>query len=169
MKNKPLAVFVGPPAAGKIQLAKKVAKRLKVPFTDTDIEIESDWGKISNMFHERGEAFFREKERSAVIKALSSPGVVSLGGGAVTEPSTLKDLRSHRVVYLTVDAKTVEGRLMRGGRPLISGGIEDWKRLEAERRPLYLAVSKKIFDVSGANFSSLLVEISDWVREGLPK
>ena len=87
----------------------------------------------------------------------------------MTEPSTLNDLRSHRVVYLTIDARTVESRLNKGGRPLISKGIEDWKRLEAERRQLYLAVSKKIFDVSGANLSNLLVEISDWVREGFPE
>ena len=169
MKSKPLAVFVGPPAVGKTQLAKKVAKRLKVPFIDTDLKVESDWGDISKIFREHGEAFFREKERSAVIEALSSPGIVSLGGGAVTEPSTLNDLRSHRVVYLTIDARTVESRLNKGGRPLISKGIEDWKRLEAERRQLYLAVSKKIFDVSGANLSNLLVEISDWVREGFPE
>ena len=67
MKSKPLAVFVGPPAVGKTQLAKKVAKRLKVPFIDTDLKVESDWGDISKIFREHGEAFFREKERSAVI------------------------------------------------------------------------------------------------------
>lgn len=122
MSGRPPVVLVGPMGAGKTRVGKRVARLLEVGFTDTDRLIVADHGPIAAIFAEHGEPYFRELERDAVVRALSDDGVVSLGGGAVLDPATRADLAGERVVFLTVSARAVEGRLGDGKRPLIRNG-----------------------------------------------
>ena len=68
MSERPLVVFVGPPAAGKSKLARLVAKSLGVGVVDTDSEVAKQWGSIPEIFEKHGETFFRQKEREAVTE-----------------------------------------------------------------------------------------------------
>src|SRR5690606_15424444 len=81
-------VLVGPMAAGKTSVGRRVARRLGVAFVDTDKRIVATHGPIPAIFAEHGEAHFRDLERAAVAEALSEGGVISLGGGAVTQADT---------------------------------------------------------------------------------
>ncbi|MCP2937468.1 hypothetical protein NK983_32720, partial [Salmonella enterica subsp. enterica serovar Typhimurium] len=79
----------------------------------------AEHGPIPAIFEEFGEARFRALEREAVAAALVEGGVISLGGGAVTDAGTRRLLREHPVVFLTVSVEAVADRIGAGGRPLL--------------------------------------------------
>jgi shikimate kinase len=101
MTGGPPVVLIGPMAAGKNRVGKRVARILGTGFQDTDRMIVADHGAIPAIFDEHGEAHFRALERDAVARALASDDVVALGGGAVLAPETQALLASHRVVLVT--------------------------------------------------------------------
>ncbi|MEO8907496.1 MAG: shikimate kinase, partial [Microbacteriaceae bacterium] len=95
-------VLIGPPAAGKSRVGKRLARRLGLAYVDTDAMIVRDHGAIADIFAVHGEERFRALERTAVEVALREDAVVSLGGGAVLDPLTQNDLRGRVVVLLTI-------------------------------------------------------------------
>ena len=160
----PRVVLIGPMGAGKTKVGKRVARLLEVPFTDTDKVIVAEHGPIAAIFDEHGEPYFRRLERAAVAAALEGDGVVSLGGGAVLDPDTRADLARQRVVFLTVSARAVEGRLGSGKRPLVRNGIADWIRIFEQRRALYEAVADLTIDSSHRTFDGIAEEVAAWTR-----
>ena len=160
----PLVVLVGPPAAGKTRLGKRVSKLLGVEFLDTDALVASRYGPIPALFAAEGEASFREKERAAVVEALASTGVVALGGGAVVNPDTRADLRSHRVALVSITAEAVEPRLNSSKRPLLTGGLESWVSLVAARTAWYDEVATATFDTSTTPLDTVAENIVEWIK-----
>ncbi len=144
----PIAVLIGPPAAGKSKLGKRVARILGVGFVDTDKIVAAEHGSIPEIFERLGEAQFRIWEREAVVSALSSDGVVALGGGAIVDQRTQADLAGHRVVLVTVSRDAVESRLDTGSRPLLTGGIDAWSQLVAARQGIYSELADIVVDTS---------------------
>src|SRR5690606_9664536 len=100
---------------------RRVARTLGVRFIDTDKRVTAEHGPIPAIFAEHGEAHFRTLERAAVAEALHEGGVISLGGGAVTDAGTRELLKEHPVAFLTVSTEAVAERLGGGGRPLLAG------------------------------------------------
>ncbi|WP_407360547.1 shikimate kinase [Microbacterium sp. LBN7] len=160
-------VLVGPMAAGKTSVGRRVARRLSVPFIDTDKRIVAAHGPIPTIFAEHGEPHFRELERAAVAAALSEGGVISLGGGAVTDAGTRALLRQHPVVFLTVSADAVADRIRGGSRPLLAGEdpVDRWIRIFEERRGWYDEVASTTFDTSRRPMQRIADEIVAWRRE----
>lgn len=160
-------VLVGPMAAGKTSVGRRVARRLGVAFIDTDKRIVAAHGPIPGIFEEHGEARFRDLERAAVAEALSEGGVISLGGGAVTDAETRDLLKQHPVVFLTVSADAVSDRLRGGSRPLLAGEdpLERWKKIFEERRGWYAEVASTTFDTSRRPMQKIADEIVAWRRE----
>ncbi|MGH3691077.1 MAG: shikimate kinase [Microbacterium sp.] len=160
-------VLVGPMAAGKTSVGRRVARRLGVAFIDTDKRIVAAHGPIPDIFAAHGEAHFRELERTAVADALAEGGVISLGGGAVTQAATRELLRQQPVVFLTVSPDAVADRLRGGSRPLLAGEdpVERWKKIFEERRGWYTEVSSATFDTSRRPMQKIADEIVTWRRE----
>ena len=140
-------VLVGLPGAGKTSAGRRSARRLEVEFADSDALIEARCGaSVSEIFTTRGEAGFRAVEAEVIGDALTTfPGVLALGGGAVTTPAVREALRSSGVTVVHL-ATTLASALARVGdgasRPLLrddpAGRLA---ALAAERSPLYEAVS----------------------------
>lgn len=165
--TSPTVVLIGPMGAGKTSVGRRVAKMLGVPFVDTDARIAHAHGPIPALFAERGEAAFRALERAAVEEALRGDGVVALGGGAVLDPHTRADLRHVPVVLLTVDARTVAGRIARSTRPLLQGGdaVTRWRQVADARAELYARTADVTFDTSTGRIRDIAVRVADWARE----
>lgn len=156
--------LIGPPAAGKSRVGKRVAKLLGLPFTDTDAVVVDAHGPIADLFAEHGEPHFRALERAAVAEALRKPGVVSLGGGAVLDPDTQADLAGTAVVLLTVRAEAIATRITNGKRPLITD-IESWKQLVASRAELYRSLADYTADTSSRPIDTIAEEIARWAQK----
>ncbi|WP_233201829.1 shikimate kinase [Cryobacterium sp. Y11] len=158
-------VFIGPMAAGKTRIGRRVARDLNLPFIDTDKRIVESYGPISEIFAREGEEYFRIIEREAVDGALGEPAVISLGGGAVLHAETQADLESVTVIYLSVTRAAVEARLGGNKRPLLAGGITDWERIYNLRRPTYEALATIRLDTSNRPITGIADEIVNWVQE----
>jgi shikimate kinase len=158
-------VLIGPPAAGKTRVGKRLARRLRLPFVDTDAVVVSQHGPIPAIFAELGEPQFRLLERAAVAEALDEPGVVSLGGGAVLDPHTRTDLADATVVLLTVSPEAIASRIANAKRPLISD-LESWKQLVAKRADLYASLADFTADTSTRSIEAIVEEIASWIEEG---
>jgi shikimate kinase len=141
----PRVVLVGPPGAGKSTVGVLLAERLGVSFRDTDADVEQGAGKsIAEIFFDEGEPRFRELERAAVALALAEhDGVLSLGGGAVLDPTTRDLLKGHRVVFLNVGLTDAARRVgLSRERPVLALNPRATLRsLLEERLPLYRALA----------------------------
>lgn len=160
---KPTAVLIGPPAAGKTRLGKAIARIFDVPFIDTDVRISEKHGAIPEIFATHGESIFRQWEREEVIRALGEDGIVSLGGGAIENPDTRRDLSEHLVALITVSPEAVEPRLDNDKRPLLDG-IESWKALVARRQPLYDELATITLDTSVGPMDQHAERLAEMVR-----
>lgn len=69
--STPPIIVMGPPGAGKSSTSRALAEILRGEVIDTDHLVEEECGKrISEIFTEDGEAFFRAREEEAVLRAL---------------------------------------------------------------------------------------------------
>ncbi len=158
-KSSDVIVLIGPMGVGKTTIGRKLAKALKLQFIDTDNLITDEHGPIPAIFEERGEAVFRRFEEDAMEKAIRSNAVVATGGGAVISELTRKRLKAVTVIYLSTDGKHIASRLKNGNRPLIQNGVEDWRRIYDERKPLYLETADFEINTSGQQINATIQDI----------
>lgn len=158
-------VVIGPMGAGKSSVGKRVAKRLGVPFTDTDRVIAREHGPIPGIFTDRGEPAFRELEATAVRQALAIGGVVAVGGGAVTHAATRQALAGARIVLLTVSPEAVAERIAGSDRPLLAaGGIDAWQTILDERAATYAELAHTVVDTSRRPMSHVVDDVVRWLQ-----
>ena len=138
-------VLVGLMGAGKSTVGRRLAKRLELPFVDSDEEIERAADRtITEIFDRFGEAGFRDGERRVIARLIGGPPkVLATGGGAFMDERT-RSLMLERcvVVWLDADIATLVQRVARRGhRPLLHGKDpgEVLERLAAVRNPVYAA------------------------------
>ncbi|WP_249218832.1 shikimate kinase [Falsirhodobacter algicola] len=109
--------------AGKTTVGQHLAKRIGVPFLDSDEEIEhAAQRSIAEIFTRDGEAFFRRRETEVLSRLLAgAPCILSTGGGAFIQEMN-RDLiaRQGVAVWLRADLDTLWGRVRhRNTRPLL--------------------------------------------------
>jgi len=114
MKSKKNLVFLGMMGSGKSSIGLILSKKLNIDFFDVDHEIEKKIGmKISEIFENKGEKYFREIEEFTTLKLLKkSKTVISLGGGAFLNNKIKKEvLYNHTSFWLNWDIKTLVNRI----------------------------------------------------------
>lgn len=116
-------ILTGMMGSGKTSVGLELAKILECDFFDLDEIIEKKYGKITQIFKDKGENYFREIETSE-LKNFKNNGafVLSTGGGAVLKEENLEILKSlGEVFYLSADAKTIYDRVKeQTQRPLLN-------------------------------------------------
>ena len=167
-QTPPRVVLIGAPASGKSKIAKMVAAELGLARIDTDKIIVAEHGPIVDIFDTFGEPAFRALERAAVIDALTHDAVISLGGGAVVNEDSQRDLAHAHCVLLTVSEEVVATRIIDPKRPLLRNGLTAWVALVKKRDPIYRALADRTFDTSHRPLEDIALEISTWIRAGYP-
>ncbi|MBA4261135.1 MAG: shikimate kinase, partial [Comamonadaceae bacterium] len=115
--------LVGLPGSGKSTVGRQLARRLSLPFSDSDHVIEQRLGcSIREYFEREGEERFRDLEQEVLDQLTrGGAGVLSTGGGAVLRAENRAHLRQRgRVVYLRSTPEEVFRRLRHDrNRPLL--------------------------------------------------
>lgn len=147
MKN---IVLIGLSGCGKSSLGKRLSRLLHMPLLDTDAMIvEAEGRPISDIFAERGEAYFRDLESAACLAVSEIEGaVIATGGGAVLREENMEALARNGMIFF-IDRHP--SRILRSSslkdRPLVQDDRDKLFCLYAERLALY----RRWADVTIAN------------------
>lgn len=136
-------ILIGLPGSGKSTVGRQLARRLQLPFTDSDHEVERRIGcTIREYFEREGEPAFRDIEEAVIEDLTQGPsGVLATGGGAVLREASRARLRqSGQVMYLRSTPEELFRRLRQDShRPLlqVADPLDRLRTLYRERDPLY--------------------------------
>jgi len=162
----PRLVLIGPPGCGKSTVGAALAKKLSIEFVDTDTQIETSYGhEISDIFVDKGEAFFRDLEFAALADSLNvSNCVLSLGGGAPIAPRAQELLKScaSPIFFLDVSLAVAAPRVgFNRDRPLLlSNPRAQWQSLAETRRPIYESLATFVIKVDSMSVDEVVNEIA---------
>jgi shikimate kinase len=163
----PQVILIGPPGAGKSSVGKALGQRLSMNFADTDSLIEEQSGlRVSEIFLDKGEPFFRELEREIVLRELTNfDGVLALGGGAVMNPDVESALRQSLdpICFLDVSLSSAAPRIgFNRDRPLLVGNPRaKWQELMNVRRPIYESLATLTVSTDSGTPSQIAQEVAD--------
>jgi shikimate kinase len=158
-------ILIGPPGAGKSTIGHSLAKKMKVSFADTDALIEAKLAKkISDIFVDLGEPFFRAEELIVLAEVLQSDnGVISLGGGAPISPQAQELIRSSgaTVIFLDISLGKAAARIgFNRDRPLLLGNPRaQWNELMNSRRPIYESLATAVVPVDDRSINEICADI----------
>ncbi len=139
--------------AGKSTIGRLLAKELRLPFKDSDKEIELRTGaNIPWIFDKEGEPGFRDREEAMIAELCDYDGVVlATGGGAVMREANRRALHAGgRVVYLHASVEQQVGRTARDrNRPVAAHrrpGQNPCGTCSALRDPLYREIADLVVE-----------------------
>jgi shikimate kinase len=154
--------LVGLPGSGKSTVGRHIARRLQLPFFDSDHVIEERMGySIREAFERDGEDYFRDLEESVLDELTQIPhAVISTGGGAVLRPETRQRLHERgKVVYLKSTPEELFRRLRHDvNRPLlqVSDPLARLRDLYAVRDPLYRETAHFVIETGRPSVATLV-------------
>jgi shikimate kinase len=162
-------VLIGAPGSGKSTVGVALASHLQRPFVDTDALIELKQSKkITDIFVEDGEEYFRGIEFETLQQVLLEPSaVISLGGGGPISQLAQDALLSSGsiIVFLDVSLATAAPRVgFNRDRPLLLGNPRaQWQALSDQRRPIYEKLATQSIKVDDMSVDEIIAIIESIV------
>ena len=158
--------------SGKTTVGRLLAKRLELPFIDTDRWIQGITQQtIAELFKEKGEVYFRQLEFDAISELTrNTRTVISLGGGSLSQPESLSLVHQlGLLIYLDSSIDWLYGFIKNDQRrPMlldehgrISGERETKERLRSlfEKRRLAYETATIHIKTDQKNIDDLVTEI----------
>jgi len=166
MKNIYLVGFMG---TGKTAIGRELAKKLNKDFFDLDEIIEErEKRKITEIFSQDGETYFRKIERETLLEFSQEKGkIIGCGGGVVLDSQNIQKMKETGIIIcFTASPEIILERTKRyRHRPLLN--VEDplkkIKELLDFRRPYYKRGDYTI-DTSNLNISEVVDKILELIR-----
>ncbi len=161
--NKNIAL-VGLMGAGKTAVSRLLAQTLKRRLVSTDeLIIQREKLSVTQIFATKGEPYFRELERKAVIElALENDLVIDCGGGIVLQEENIQNLKkSSVIIYLKASVDVLHERTKnQRHRPLLNVADPKAKiqELLLSREPFY-AKADHMIDTSGKTANEVTEEV----------
>ena len=163
--------LIGFMAAGKSTIGKRLARKMKVAFFDTDDIVVDEHGAVSDIFFNEGEKAFRNYEHGAIMHVLDNgePGIIALGGGALSNDENVKLLKKRAYkVFIKVTPELVLERLRNSlrTRPLLgpTPSLSKIKELYTKRMPQY-AHADHVVEADGMSTSQVVDAIIEWLHK----
>jgi len=159
-------VLVGMMGSGKNTVGRALAKRLDVPFLDSDAEIiQASNMTISEIFERFGEVFFREKEILVVRRLLrqKTPCVIATGGGVFLSHENRNNISKRGIsLYLNVKLDILWQRVCnKNTRPLLNSTdpFDTFQRLYRERMSIYRTADLMISEDKEVEIDSVVDQV----------
>ena len=153
---------MGLPGSGKTTIGRQLARRLGLPFVDSDHVIEQRLGcSIREFFAREGEDSFRDVEQQVLDDLTRShAGVIATGGGSVLRETNRRHLheRGH-VIYLRSTPEDVFRRVRHDtARPLlqVDDPLARLRALFEARDPLYRQAAHVVMETGRPSVSTLV-------------
>jgi len=155
MKSGKNIVFLGMMGSGKSSIGFLISKKLNLNFYDVDDCIEDKLNmKISNIFKNKGESFFRNYEEKITLNILKKKGiVVALGGGAFMNKNIRNEIiKNHLSFWLKLNSDILVKRIKNSiKRPLaLNASKDEIKNMIKDRAKFY---SKAQFEIDCNNLT----------------
>lgn len=176
MPPKTIAL-VGLMGCGKTSIGRRLAKKLELPFSDSDQEVELSAGcSMKEIYSVYGEEAFKSGERRVIARLLSQPAqILATGGSSILDPETQALLKERSItVWLDADIETLVTRVSRrNDRPLIKDGNQREVLEELIRTcyPVYETsdIHVKTYDeATNTTVDRVIEAISEFVRVHYP-
>ncbi len=167
-------VLIGYRGTGKSSIGKRLARKLKAPFYDTDDLVEAAAGRsIGDIVAEEGWACFRRMEKEIIREmAVMDKGVVATGGGAVMDEENVRILKHNGIViWLDADVETIIKRIHadsqnREKRPPLSDDdlYKETVDLLEKRLPVYKSLADFSVNTAGMDIDKIVDEICQFLK-----
>lgn len=176
MPPKTIAL-VGLMGCGKTSIGRRLAKKLELPFADSDQEVELSAGcSMKEIYSVYGEEAFRSGERRVIARLLNQPAqILATGGSSILDEETQALLKEKSItVWLDADLETLVTRVSRrNDRPLIKDGNQREVLEELIRTcyPVYETsdIHVKTYDeATNTTVDRVIEAISEFVRVNYP-
>ena len=157
-----MIALVGLPGSGKSTVGRHLARRLQLPFFDSDHVIEQQIGcSIRAYFEREGEERFRDIEEAVIGELTQNPKcVLSTGGGVVLRSANRQHLRGRgQVVYLNSSPDEIFRRLRHDvNRPLlqVADPLKRLRDLYQVRDPLYRETAHFVIETGRPSVATLV-------------
>jgi shikimate kinase len=170
---RPNIALVGFMGAGKTAVGKRLAETLGAVFLDVDEIVEKLEGiSVAQIFRERGEARFRQREHEVLRAACAGEGaVIGCGGGTVLDPRNRRLLEERCfTIWLKTSLATLTERLRETGhprRPLLPAvGWEAVVRDLLEKREPFYQLADATVSTDGLAVDEVVARIVDLLARG---
>lgn len=155
-------ILIGMPGCGKSTIGVVLAKVLGYEFTDSDLLIQKQEGKLlREIITECGEDGFLEIEGAVNAGIQTERHVIATGGSVVYCENAMKHFQEiGRIVYLKLSYATICNRLgnIRRRGVILKDG-QSLKDLYDERTPLYEKYADFVVDAEGYDIEGLMEEV----------
>jgi shikimate kinase len=165
-------VLIGYMGSGKSVIGNRLAKVLSAAFYDLDTEIEKEEKmSIASIFDEKGEIYFRKKERATLLRLLEedNQSIIATGGGTPCYGNMMETIISKPgviVIYLRASLETLTQRLSheKEKRPLIAhlktdALLNDFIRKHLFERNFYYFQAERTVRVDDKTVAQIVEEI----------
>lgn len=159
-------VLLGLRGAGKTTVGSLLARRLGLPWFDTDLEVAARVAPPADLIALGRVDELREAEAAVVAELARLPSaVISLGGGAIESPGVRAALRPFRAILLDAPDPELARRIEsdRAERPPLTDLplLAEIRTLRARRFALYTALDPMIIATAGRPPEEVAAEIGE--------
>jgi shikimate kinase len=170
-------VLVGLMGCGKTSIGKRLAKRLELPFHDSDHAVENAAGcPIKDIYNIYGEEAFLSGEQRVIARLLEQPThILATGGSSFAYQPTRKLIKENAIsVWLNADLETLVARVSRrNDRPLLTSENQEevLTQMIQERYPLYSEADihvQTLDEPTNTTVDRVIQAMTDFIRENYP-
>ena len=149
MKSNKNIVLLGMMGSGKSTIGYLLSNKINSDFYDIDKIIEEEEGlKITEIFENKGENYFRKIEEKICLKILKfNKKIISLGGGSFLNNKIREEIQNNHVSFwLNWNTSTIIRRIKKNkNRPILKGMSEnEINKLLIKRKKIYEKAHLKI-------------------------
>lgn len=154
-------ILIGHKGVGKTTFGKELGQRLRIPFIDTDQEMNKHFNGLSNkeIYQLIGKDAFRELEQNIILKIQpTKPSIISTGGGSLERLVNQEHLKKIGV-FIFLKNPVEESLSYFLSNPVPGTKQEEIAELIQKRESLFLSLADKIITPPYGNHIKAIREL----------